>query len=140
MAVSADAGSSQPFIRRKVNLPAQQTELSMEGTIVAYFETRRDAELAVEHLVQEHGVARTDIFIRANHWQRSSALTPHRRWPGPTSSSAPEAKRIRPESGRPVRTWKVAMTTRSAAPRNWPVKSRYRSIITVANPSWFARH
>ena len=37
----------------------------MESTIVARFETRRDAELAVEHLVQEHGVARTDIFIRA---------------------------------------------------------------------------
>jgi hypothetical protein len=40
-------------------------ELNMERTIVARFETRRDAELAVEHLVQEHGVARTDIFIRA---------------------------------------------------------------------------
>ncbi|MGQ3301911.1 hypothetical protein [Reyranella sp.] len=37
----------------------------MERTIVAHFETRRDAEIAVEHLVQEHGVARTDIFIRA---------------------------------------------------------------------------
>ena len=37
----------------------------MERTIVAHFETRRDAEIAVEHLVQAHGVARTDIFIRA---------------------------------------------------------------------------
>ena len=37
----------------------------MESTITAQFETRRDAELAVEHLVQEHGIARTDIFIRA---------------------------------------------------------------------------
>ncbi len=37
----------------------------MERTIVAHFETRRDAEIAVEHLVQEHGVARTDIFVRA---------------------------------------------------------------------------
>jgi hypothetical protein len=26
---------------------------------------RRDAETAVEHLVQEHGIERTDVFIRA---------------------------------------------------------------------------
>ena len=37
----------------------------MDRTIVAHFETRRDAEIAVEHLVQQHRVARTDIFIRA---------------------------------------------------------------------------
>jgi hypothetical protein len=37
----------------------------MEGTIVAQFETRREAELAVEHLVQAHEVERSDIFIRA---------------------------------------------------------------------------
>lgn len=38
----------------------------MERTIIANFETRREAETAVEHLVQEHGVKRTDIFIRAS--------------------------------------------------------------------------
>ena len=48
----------------------------MEGTIVAYFETRRDAELAVEHLVQEHGVARTDIFIRARGAANSAGVRP----------------------------------------------------------------
>src|SRR5262245_45092011 len=37
----------------------------MERTIVANFETRRDAETAVEHLVQEHGIDRADIFVRA---------------------------------------------------------------------------
>lgn len=37
----------------------------MECTIRAEFETRREADLAVEHLVQEHGVPRTDIFVRA---------------------------------------------------------------------------
>lgn len=37
----------------------------MECTIRADFETRREADLAVEHLVQEHGVSRTDIFVRA---------------------------------------------------------------------------
>lgn len=37
----------------------------MERTIVAQFETRREAETAVEHLVQQHGIPRTDVFIRA---------------------------------------------------------------------------
>jgi hypothetical protein len=35
----------------------------MEGTVIGKFETRREAELAVEHVVQEHGVQRTDVFI-----------------------------------------------------------------------------
>lgn len=37
----------------------------MDRTIIAHFDTRRDAETAVEHLVQEHGIERADIFIRA---------------------------------------------------------------------------
>ena len=37
----------------------------MDQTIVANFDTRRDAETAVEHLVQEHGIERADIFVRA---------------------------------------------------------------------------
>jgi hypothetical protein len=37
----------------------------MERAIVMNFETRRDAESAVEHLVQEHNINRSDIFIRA---------------------------------------------------------------------------
>ena len=37
----------------------------MERTIVANFDPRRDAETAVEHLVQEHGIERADIFVRA---------------------------------------------------------------------------
>ena len=35
----------------------------MESTIIGQFDTRRDAELAVEHVVQEHGVPRSDVFI-----------------------------------------------------------------------------
>jgi hypothetical protein len=34
-------------------------------TISATFETREAADLAVEHLVQQHGISRPDIFIRA---------------------------------------------------------------------------
>ena len=35
----------------------------MGKTIAGFFQTRRDAEMAVERLVQEHGVERTDVFI-----------------------------------------------------------------------------
>ena len=35
----------------------------MTNEIRATFETRRSAELAVEHLVQEHGLARTAIVV-----------------------------------------------------------------------------
>jgi hypothetical protein len=37
----------------------------MSMTINGTFETRRDAEMAVERLVQEFGVERSDIFIVA---------------------------------------------------------------------------
>lgn len=36
----------------------------MERTVFAYFDSRRDAELAVEHLIQEHKLERTDVFLR----------------------------------------------------------------------------
>lgn len=34
-------------------------------TINALFKTRRAADLAVEHLVQEHGIPRADLFLQA---------------------------------------------------------------------------
>ncbi|MBR0741005.1 hypothetical protein JQ581_29135 [Bradyrhizobium liaoningense] len=36
----------------------------MESTIIGAFDTRRGAELAVEHAVQECGVARSDVFVQ----------------------------------------------------------------------------
>ncbi|MDN4987124.1 hypothetical protein QY049_28590 [Bradyrhizobium sp. WYCCWR 13022] len=36
----------------------------MESTIIGEFATRREAELAVEHVVQECGVARGDVFVQ----------------------------------------------------------------------------
>jgi hypothetical protein len=36
----------------------------LESTIVGEFDTRREAELAVEHVVQEYGVPRSDVFIQ----------------------------------------------------------------------------
>ena len=35
----------------------------MSQTLKTTFATRREAELAIEHLVQEHGIKRTDIFV-----------------------------------------------------------------------------
>ena len=37
----------------------------MGTTLNATFETRREAEMTVERLVQEHGIERTDIFVAA---------------------------------------------------------------------------
>lgn len=35
----------------------------MSQTLRSTFATRREAELVIEHLVQEHGIERTDIFV-----------------------------------------------------------------------------
>ncbi|WP_312223693.1 hypothetical protein [Rhizobium rhizoryzae] len=35
------------------------------ATIRAMFDTREAADLAVEHLVQQHGISRPDIFIQS---------------------------------------------------------------------------
>jgi len=48
----------------------------MQRTIVATFETRRDAETAVEHLVQAHGVRRADIVVRATGHANSAGTRP----------------------------------------------------------------
>jgi len=49
----------------------------MGRTIIGRFETRRGAELAVEHLAQDLGVERSDIFIDL----RGSCPAPSRRLP-----------------------------------------------------------
>ncbi|WP_396592633.1 hypothetical protein [Brevundimonas sp. R86498] len=43
----------------------------MSQTLKTTFATRRDAELAVERLVQEHGVERSDIFVAPEGEQNS---------------------------------------------------------------------
>jgi hypothetical protein len=37
----------------------------MSTTLKAQFETRREAEMTIERLVQEYGIERTDIFVAA---------------------------------------------------------------------------
>ena len=43
----------------------QQVRPTMPQTITAQFDTRRAADLAVEHLVQEYGIARSDVFVES---------------------------------------------------------------------------
>ena len=69
----------------------------MESTVVASFETRRDAEIAVEHLVQEHGIERADIFIQAAGEANSAGIRPagadvESGHPGVEKQGAPELK------------------------------------------------
>ena len=45
-------------------------------TINAAFETREAADLAVEHLVQQHGVARADIFIQSATSDNTAGFAP----------------------------------------------------------------
>lgn len=45
-------------------------------TITAVFETREAADLAVEHLVQQHGIARSDIFVQSASAKNTSGSAP----------------------------------------------------------------
>ena len=48
----------------------------MESTLVAEFDTRRAAELAVEHVVQECGVSRSDVFVQPTGGDNTSGNRP----------------------------------------------------------------
>lgn len=58
----------------------------MERTIVASFATRREADLAVERLVQQHGIEPTDVSVTA---------------PGRANSAGTKAAGADTESGHP---------------------------------------
>ncbi len=45
-------------------------------TIRAIFETRAAADMAVEHLVQQHGIARPDIFIQSATAENTAGTSP----------------------------------------------------------------
>ncbi|MGI6852758.1 hypothetical protein [Mesorhizobium sp. 1B3] len=45
-------------------------------TIWGIFSTREDADRAVEHLVQEHGIDRADIFVQAKDARNTSGTAP----------------------------------------------------------------
>jgi hypothetical protein len=58
----------------------------VESTIVGEFETRRGAELAVEHVVQECGVPRSDVLVGPT----NSANTAGTRPAGADAKAAPD--------------------------------------------------
>ena len=45
-------------------------------TITGTFATRREAEIAVEHLVQEYGLDRSDVFIEPETAENSAGVKP----------------------------------------------------------------
>lgn len=45
-------------------------------TIRATFDTRAAADLAVEHLVQQHGISRPDIFIQSANAENTAGSKP----------------------------------------------------------------
>jgi len=49
---------------------------SATTTIYATFKTREAAELAVEHLVQQHGIAHPDIFVQPVGSKNSAGSAP----------------------------------------------------------------
>lgn len=48
----------------------------MNTTIERTFDSRREAELAIERLVQEYGFERTDMFVSSSGDQNSAGDTP----------------------------------------------------------------
>ncbi|MFQ6185139.1 hypothetical protein ACLMJV_24720 [Sinorhizobium meliloti] len=64
-------------------------------TISATFETREAADLAVEHLVQQHGISRPDIFIRAAGDRNTAGAAPS----GGDASHEEGARRDAPLAG-----------------------------------------
>lgn len=50
----------------------------METTIKGIFSARHEVEVAIEHLVQEYGIERTDIFVEPIGEQNSSGDPPGR--------------------------------------------------------------
>lgn len=61
----------------------------MESTIIGEFDSRRGAELAVEHVVQECGVVRTDVFVQP----AGSQNTVGTRSSGADAKAAPQPER-----------------------------------------------
>ena len=93
----------------------------MERTIVANFDTRRDAETAVEHLVQEHGIERADIFIRAPGTANTAGTRP---------AGADVEKHGRPELSGPIEVSVECDSGRSTVVRTVLEKAGARELRT----------
>ncbi len=60
----------------------------MGTTLTAQFETRREAEMTIERLVQEHGIERTDIFVSAAGADNTAGEAVADRTAGPASRAS----------------------------------------------------
>ena len=70
----------------------------MATTLNASFETRREAEMTVERLVQEHGIDRSDIFVAAA-GERNSAGEEQAGSDGDAGEPSPAARDDSPLNG-----------------------------------------
>jgi hypothetical protein len=74
----------------------------LESTIIGEFDTRRDAELAVEHVVQDCGVPRSDVYIQPVGGANMPGTRPA--GAGAKAAPTPEAhQKLLPKSGNPWR-------------------------------------
>ncbi len=64
-------------------------------TISATFQTRQAADLAIEHLVQQHGISRPDIFVQSAGDRNTAGSTPS----GGDASRGEGARRDAPLAG-----------------------------------------
>jgi len=72
----------------------------MPRTIIGYFDTRRDAEMAVEHLVQDHGLDRNRVQAMAEGEENSS---------GTVVSGADAAEAVQGETPEGVREGRIVV-------------------------------
>ena len=84
-----------------VCLPILCRRKILESTIIGEFATRRKAELAVEHVVQECGVLRSDVFIQP----AGRANSPGTHAAGADAKVAPEPEGDRSWKGRSKSPW-----------------------------------
>ncbi|MBY4609413.1 hypothetical protein K6M90_17345 [Rhizobium sp. 9T] len=83
-------------------------------TIRATFETREAADRAVEHLVQQHGIARPDIFIQSATDRNTAGSAPS----GGDVSHSDGARRDAPLEGEIEVSVDVASTQLAAVQRS----------------------
>lgn len=62
-------------------------------TISGLFETREDADRAVERLVQEYGIDRADIFLQADDKANTAGIAPSG---GDTAGDQPDSSNLNP--------------------------------------------
>jgi hypothetical protein len=74
--VQAVPNYRHPFALTFLNRMEKPMSEDRTTTIKAVFETREAADLAVEHLVQQHGVSRPDIFVQSTTDQNTAGVRP----------------------------------------------------------------